>query len=123
MNIYGFELPDAKVYIYLAIVLLFRNLSEKFNYETIPTTTIKAGMILSNFSVIQMIPSKIKGLPTFSTEDMRSRLTIEQVESIKKWSYSKYGLSEVVIVRKIPFAIFMTLGVIVFLLSRLGVLW
>ena len=118
----GFYPPDFKVYLYLAIILFFRNISEKFNYDTIPTSTVKKGMILANSTVAMMIPSRIQGLPEYSTEDMRSRLTQEQVDSIHRWETSKYGLSEVTIVRKIPFAIFMAVGSILFLIIRMGVI-
>lgn len=118
----GFYPPDFKVYLYLAIILFFRNISEKFNYDTIPTATVKKGMILANSTVAMMLPSRIKGLPEYSTEDMRSRLTEEQVDSIHRWETSRYGLSEVTIVRKIPFAIFMAIGSIIFLVIRMGVI-
>lgn len=118
----GFYPPDFKVYLYLAIILYFRNISEKFNYDTIPTSTVKKGMILANSTVAMMLPSRIKGLPEYSTEDMRSRLTEEQVESIHRWETSRYGLCEVTIVRKIPFAIFMAIGSIIFLVIRMGVI-
>lgn len=118
----GFYPPDIRVYLYLAIILFFRNISEKFNYDTIPTSTVKKGMILANSTVAMMIPSRIQGLPEFSTEDMRSRLTEEQVDSIRRWETSRYGLSEITIVRKIPFAIFMAIGSILFLIIRMGVI-
>ena len=66
------------------------------------------------------MPSNIKGLPKEkNTEDIRSRITEEEAESIKRWEFSKYGQSEIVIVRKIPFAIFISIGSIVYIFSRM----
>ena len=79
-------------------------------------------MILSVVSVASMSTSRVQGLPKNTTEDMRSRLTAEEVDSILRWKDSRYGMSEITIVRKIPFAIFMTCGALIFLIIRLGVL-
>lgn len=109
------------MYIYLIVLLILRNYSKKFNYTEIATVDLKPGMILSMTTIPNFLLSRVKGLPKYSTEDMRSRLSKEEVESIKRWEHSKYGKPTVVIVRKLPFAIFLSLGAIVFVLFRLGV--
>lgn len=117
----GFILPDFKVYIYLAIILVFRFSSEKYNYKQIPTSAVKKGMIISAATIYSMSRSRIQGLPTGATEDMRSRISEEEAESIRRWETSKYGQSEISIVRKTPFAVFMSLGVIAFFIFRSGI--
>ena len=67
-------------------------------------------MILSAFSSMMMQSSKITGLPGISTEDLRNRLTEEEAESVRRWGKSAKGVSEVSIVKKIPFAIFLAMG-------------
>ena len=114
--------PNIKVYIYLAILLILRAIAERFNYKEIETSNIKPGMILSYGTVLNFIPSKVKGLPESTTEDMRSRITQDEVESILRWKDSKYGEDKITIVRKIPFAIFMSIGSLLYIILRIGVL-
>jgi len=77
------------------------------------------GMILSLKTVIKFSSSGIKDLPLITTEDLRSRLTKEEVENIHRWGNSANGKSTITIVRKIPFAIFIASGVLVFLIMEL----
>ena len=67
-------------------------------------------------TVVCFIGSKINGLPMAMTEDLRSRLSEEEAESVVRWKGSKQGSETVTIVKKIPFAIFIALGVLVFLI-------
>lgn len=117
---YGFALPDLRAYGYIAIVVFLRSISEEYNYQAIPTSNVKPGMILSMQSVLAMAPSRVAGLPRITTEDMRSRLTPEQAASVIRWENSKYGQHEISIVRKIPFAVFISLGTAAFIIFRLG---
>ena len=110
---------DFKIYILVAIVLVLRIFSEKYNYMTIPTATVKKGMVLAYSTIMCFAPSRIQGLPATTTEDIRSRISEEEAESIKRWEKSKYGQEEITIVRKIPFAIFISLGTIVYVVMRL----
>ena len=52
------------------------------------------------------------------TEDLEARLTEEEAESVHRWEKSKYGSDTVVIVRKIPFAVFLALGTLLFLAAE-----
>ncbi|MBD5155605.1 MAG: hypothetical protein HDT15_11235 [Oscillibacter sp.] len=117
---YGYSLPDLKVYGYIAIIVFLRSISEKYNYQIIPTASVKPGMILSLSAVLAMAPSRVAGLPRTTTEDMRSRLSPEEAAAVIRWENSKYGQHEISIVRKIPFAIFITLGALTFIIFRLG---
>ena len=45
---------------------------------------------------------------------MRSRLTEEEAAAVRRWKDSKYGKEMVVTVRKIPFASFIAVGVLLF---------
>ena len=60
-----------------------------------------------------MSKSKIPNLPEISHEDMRSRLTEEQAAAVVKWGKGKGGLAEVQIVRKMPYAIFIFIGLLI----------
>ncbi len=103
-------------YVAVFFMLLLRLFIDEYNYKTIPTKDVKKGMILSASTILLFYNSRVKGLPHFTTEDLRSRLTQENVDSILRWEHSKYGSDSIQIVRKIPFAIFISLGTILFLL-------
>ncbi len=116
----GFSLDfNFKVYILVAIVLLLRIFSEKYNYMTIPTNSVKKGMVMSYSTIMCFTPSRIQGLPISTTEDIRSRISEEEAESIRRWEKSKYGQEEITVVRKIPFAIFISFGTIVYVVARM----
>lgn len=79
---YGFSVPNLKIYGYIAVIMFFRSVAEQYNFQTIPTSKVKPGMILSTSTILSMAPSKVAGLPRSTTEDMRSRLTSEQAEAV-----------------------------------------
>lgn len=107
------------IYLVVLLVVALRMIAEKYNYQTIPTAEVKQGMVLSYGTVFLFTPSKIKGLPTTTTEDIRSRISNEEVDSIRRWENSKYGQKQITIVRKIPFAIFISIGTVVFVITRM----
>ena len=102
----------------LLIIYLLRHFMNEYNYEEIPTEAVKKGMVLSYMVIMQFTRSRVKGLPEETSEDMKSRITEEQAEAIRRWKDSKYGKETIIIVRKIPFAIFIFLGTVVFLTVR-----
>ena len=106
---------DPKIYLYIAIVFLLRMVMEKYNYAEISTSEVEPGMVLSYATVAMFAPSKVAGLPKATTEDIRSKITEEEAGSIRRWEHSKYGKSEITIVRKLPFAIFITLGTVLYM--------
>lgn len=94
----------------LVIILLICQMTIRISlYEEIQITELKKGMILSTFSSILMQGSRVRGLPGISSEDLRSRITMDEIESIKRWAESK-KITSLTIVRKIPFAVFIFLG-------------
>lgn len=100
----------------VVLLIILRLFIDEYNLDTIETSKVKKGMILSAYTTIQFANSKVKGLPNQSTEDLRSRLTESEAESVRRWEKSKYGTSTVQIIRKIPFAIFISLGTIIYLI-------
>lgn len=106
------------IYIIVAFVILLRSFAERYNYEKIDTSKVKSGMILSLGTILLFQNSKIKGLPTYTTEDLRTKLTSGEVEAIKRWKTSKYGDKTIVIVRKLPFAMIISISTILFILTE-----
>lgn len=107
------------ILVFLLFLIVRRMVIERYNYKKIPTSQVEAGMILSTETTMLMTQSKVKGLPGISMEDMRSKITQEEVESIRRWEKSKYGASEVLIVRYLPFGLFISLGTIVFIIESM----
>lgn len=107
-----------KYYLLVVIIMLLRIMISEYNYATIPTSEVKKGMILSSVTTVFMSKSRVKGLPGISREDMRSRLSAEEAEAVVRWSKTKNGLKEVQIVRKVPYAIFIFSGLLIY-----SVLW
>lgn len=103
----------------LLFVLLLRYFLNGYNYKEINVSELRPGMILSAQTVIGFAPSKVKGLPDTTFEDMRSRLTKDEVDSINRWKDSKYGSEKIVIVKKLPFAVFIFLGMIAYFIIRI----
>ncbi len=103
-----------KTYAVVILLVLFRSFADKYNYRTIPVSDLKPGMILSMGSILLFAKSRVKGLPTFSTEDLKSRLSAEEVDSINRWSKTTSGQESIAIVRKIPFALFVGVGTLLF---------
>lgn len=94
----------------LVILLLFCQMTIRTNlYEEVKICDLKKGMILSSISSMLMQNSRVRGLPPVSSEDLRSRLTEEQVASIGRWASSR-NIMTVTVVRKIPFAMFIFAG-------------
>lgn len=102
-------------YIIIVFFIFIKIIINKYNYEEIDINDLKSGMILSTVSTFLFCSSKVKGLPDISTEDLKSRLNNDEIDAIKKWSNSKFGRKKLQIVRKIPFAIFISLGVLIYL--------
>lgn len=61
----------------------------------------------------------MKGLPKQGGEDMRYRITEDEMNAIKRWESSKYGEDTIIIVRKIPFAIFIVAGILLLFIIRI----
>lgn len=111
---------DYKIYFLVFVVFVLRLVAEKYNYQTIPTKKVEKGMVIAYSTIVYFMPSKIKGLPKEKKqEDIRSRITEEEAASIRRWGTSMYGHSEIVIVRKIPFAIFISIGALIYTIARM----
>ncbi len=107
---------NLQVWMLVLIVMLLRMLSEKYNYQRIEVDDLKPRMIPSAHTVMMFQMSRVRGLPNCMTEDLRARLDETQIESIKRWKSSKNGKDFIVIVKKIPFAIYISVGTLLFLL-------
>lgn len=110
-------------YVVLALALLLRAFLSGYNYDEIKTEDVRRGMVLSLGTILVFSRSNISGLPQKTYEDMRSRLTDDEVDAINRWKRSKYGQESIVIVRKIPFAIFIFSGIVILFLGGTVLGW
>lgn len=99
-------------------MLILLHFAQQFNYRTIPTIEVQQGQILSAATVLSFRSSRVKGLPSTATEDLRARLSAEEAESVRRWATSSKGKTEITIVRKIPFAAFIGIGAVLFVLME-----
>ena len=96
-------------YLFVFALVLCQMTIKTSIYEDIEIADLKKGMILTTFSSMLMQKSITKGLPAVSHEDLRSRLTEQEIESIKLWAKAT-KIRSLTIVKKIPFAIFISIG-------------
>lgn len=117
MGIYQLRYTVSLSILFWALLLIgLRLLVEKYSFQVIPTSEVKAGQILTAATVLKFTRSRVKNLPDCLTGDLDARLTAAEAESVHRWEKSKYGEPTVVIVRKIPFAIFIMTGTVLFLI-------
>ena len=100
--------------IFIIALVFTRSITDQENYQTISAGDILPGMILDYSSVALLSMSKVPGLPSSTTADMRSRLHEKEVAAIHAWGKKHPGYDQLVIIRKIPFALFIAIGTFVF---------
>lgn len=110
---------DLHILLIVSLIMIFRSISEKYNYKTIKVNDLKERMILSFDSVLPFYNSRVNGLPKYTDESTDFRLSKDEVESIKRWSKTSKGNDKITIVRHMPFAPFILIGEIVFFLLKI----
>lgn len=101
----------------VVVTQLSLKFADRYNYAWIPTGEVRQGMILSYFTVQQFAYSRVKGLPQSTDETTKSRISQQEAEAVRRWAGSKYGKEQVMIVRYIPFAIFILFGLVTYLIG------
>lgn len=96
-------------YVFVMVLLICQMTIKTTIYENVCVDQLRKGMILSTLSSVFMQTSITKGLPGVSTEDLKSRLSLEEIDKIKIWAKAT-NTEELTIVKKIPFAIFISIG-------------
>jgi hypothetical protein len=94
----------------LVLILMLCQMTIKTTiYEKVRVEQLQKGMILTTLSSVLMQSSITRGLPGISTEDLKSRLALDEIESIKIWAKATHT-EELSVVKKIPFAVFISFG-------------
>lgn len=115
---YSFTRSYLYGYCILLVALFLRHILNGYNYKTIEVSEINKGDVLSYSSILLFEKSRIKGLPKSTTEDISSRISEEEADAIKRWGKSKNGETSITVVRKIPFAIFIIVGELLYFALR-----
>lgn len=102
----------------LLVVMLLRVLAEKYNYKAIPIESVGQGTVLSAPSAMAVNMAGVLDSPLLLTEDVRGRLQEDAAERIRKWGRSRNAPRELVIVRRMPFAVFISAGTLFFMILR-----
>lgn len=90
---------------------ILRNWVEESNYEEIELGSVKPGMILSTFTSIMLANDRGCKYEKISDESLKSRLTQKDIDLILTISKKKQK-QKVTILKKIPIASFISLGVL-----------
>lgn len=106
------QVVDLIFYLFVVFILFSRKTCAMYNYKKIKTQSVREGMIISTITSMSFINSKVKGLPSLSDETINSKINKDEADSIRRWENSKYGSEYIFIVREIPFAPFISLGMI-----------
>lgn len=98
--------------IVLAVLLFILSKAvQAFNYKIITTKQLRESMIISALSIQEIIKNpELEFLRNKSHEDMKARLNIEEVELIKN-----VDIDNIRIVRKLPFAAFISVACLLYL--------
>ena len=114
----GFDWEMLLLTIVLVVVTqISLKFADKYNYTYIHTSEVKEGMIMSYLTIQQFYGSRVKGLPHTTDETTKSRISQDEAEAIRRWEKSKYGKDTIMIVRYIPFAIFILIGIVTYLIG------
>lgn len=106
------------IFAIIAASIFIKNTAAMFNYLEIPTTDVKKGMIIAYSTVLKFERSRVNGLPNFTDETTRSRITKAESDSILRWQSSKYGEETIIIVQHLPFAVFFLIGLVLYFLIK-----
>lgn len=111
--------PSWENILLLLLIILIQRYCGLYDYTRVPTSNVKEGMILSAENVIGFKKSRVHGLPQDFSEQLSSRITCEEAVAVKRWEKSVNGEPFIWVVRKVPFALMISLGFVLWLLARI----
>ena len=106
-------------FLILLLVIIFQSFVSRYNYKQIAPSEVQKNMILSADTVIAFRKSRIQSLPMDYSEEITAKITEQEAQAVKRWAKSKNGTEYIWIVRKIPFAIMIETGFIMWMIIRI----
>lgn len=104
-------------YLLALFFILLRVFIDRYNYTSVLASDLKPGMVLSNASALRLTQMNNSDVSFTTTEDVRSKLAWMDIEAIQIMGD---GIGRIEVVRRIPFAVFLSVGAIMCLV--LGVI-
>ena len=101
---------NPETYLITAFFMLAQMTIRTNIYEEIDTEMISKGMILASGASMLLQGSRIEGLPGLSSESLKDRLSESQAAAVRDWGASRTGQKTITVIKKIPFAVFLSLG-------------
>ncbi len=98
----------------LAIVVI--QFAGKYNDARIPVSDLRPGMVLSPLTLAELQLRRVRELPEPISGSLASRLTAQQVDSIKKWATPRVADMHVIVISHVPFAPFILAGTIAYVI-------
>lgn len=98
------------------LALVLKNFARSFNYRQIELGSLERGMILSTMSSIQLARKRHSQFKKISDESLNSRLDEQDIIVLQQLATYCKTPQEVCIVKKIPFILFIFLGIVTVLI-------
>ena len=114
------SIPDWRIYSLMAVIIPLQRFCAMYNYQQIPTTQIKPGMILSAETIFLFSSSRVHHLPHDPSEELTARIDDTEAEAVKRWEGAANGQPNIWIVRKVSFAVMIFIGFILWLIIRVA---
>ena len=112
-----FNLKQLLIWMTIIFSSLLKHFNNDYNYEEIVIEQLKPGMILSTTSSYIFFNDKLSKYKKISDETLRSRLTEKDIDQIKEVSLKRDYIKNITIMKKIPFALFISLSTIIIILE------
>ena len=112
-----FNLKQLLILMTIIFSSLLKHFNNDYNYEEIVIEQLKPGMILSTTSSYIFFNDKLSKYKKISDETLRSRLTEKDIDQIKEVSLKRDYIKNITIMKKIPFALFISLSTIIIILE------
>ncbi len=104
-------LINLMIWAVVILALVLKNFARSFNYRQIDLGALEKGMILSTMSSIQLARKRYSRFKKISDESLNSRLDEQDILVLHQLASSLKTPQEVCIVKKIPFILFIYLGI------------
>jgi preflagellin peptidase FlaK len=108
------------VYIIAIVVIFVRMMVDQDNYQEVETAQIQEGMVLPAISILKL---RARGLSLAVAQPSLSavteyRLSSQDAIDIREFSEKRRAPSSIAVSRKMPFAVFVGLGVVIYIVAQ-----
>ena len=112
-----FEYRSIVTWALVCFMYFARALTMRYNYEEIKPVELKKGMILSFACSARLAKENKCPFQSLSDESLGSRLSNEEAQIIRDYCVENSAFSSLVIVRKVPFALYLSLSTLLVIIG------